>query len=140
MKGWLRFFFVAALPVSLSFVTNAIAANPEAPHTEDVKGVLMDNKCSGTADLRISGATGQLAGGRIVAEAHTKECALMPECQKSGYGVYTADNKFLKFDEAGNRKALAAIRASAKLDDFEVEVTGQVKDDAIKVVSLKLLP
>lgn len=106
----------------------------------DIKGVLMDQKCSGTADLRISGATGALVGGMVVAEAHTRECALKPECQKSGYGVYTADNKFLKFDEEGNRKALAAIKASTKLDDLEVEVTGEVKDDKIKVSTLKLLP
>jgi hypothetical protein len=111
-----------------------------AAHAEDIKGILIDEKCSGKADLRISGATGLLVGGRIVAEAHTKECLLMPECQKSGYGVYTSDNKFLKFDEAGNRKALAAIKASAKLDDFEVEVTGEVKGDTVKVVSLKVLP
>jgi hypothetical protein len=109
-------------------------------HAEEIKGILMDQMCSGKADLRISGATGLLVGGRIVAEAHTRECLLMPECQKSGYGVYTSDNKFLKFDEAGNRKALAAIKASSKLDDFEVEVTGEVKGDTIKVASLKVLP
>ena len=111
-----------------------------AAHAEEIKGILMDQMCSGKADLRISGATGLLVGGRIVAEAHTRECLLMPECQKSGYGVYTSDNKFLKFDEAGNRKALAAIKASSKLDDFEVEVTGEVKGDTIKVASLKVLP
>ena len=110
-----------------------------AAHAEEIKGILMDQMCSGKADLRISGSTGTLVGGRIVAEAHTRECLLMPECQKSGYGVYTSDNKFLKFDEAGNRKALAAIKASTKLDDFEVEVTGEVKGDTIKVVNLKVL-
>jgi len=111
-----------------------------AAHAEEIKGILMDQMCSGKADLRISGATGTLVGGRIVAEAHTRECLLMPECQKSGYGVYTNDNKFLKFDEAGNRKALAAVKASSKLDDFEVEVTGEVKGDTIKVATLKVLP
>jgi hypothetical protein len=111
-----------------------------AAHAEDIKGILMDQMCSGKADLRISGSTGTLVGGRIVAEAHTRECLLMPECQRSGYGVYTSDNKFLKFDEAGNRKALAAVKASSKLDDFEVEVTGEVKGDTIKVATLKVLP
>jgi hypothetical protein len=105
-----------------------------------IKGVLMDQMCSGKADLRISGATGTLVGGRIVAEAHTRECALMPACHKSGYGIYTSDNKFLKFDEAGNRKALAALKASTKLDDLEVEITGEIKDDTIKVATLKILP
>lgn len=131
MKSLLRFCLCFA-GVSCAFTIAARA--------DDIKGVLMDEKCSGTADLRISGSTGLLVGGRIVAEAHTKQCALMPECQKSGYGVYTSDNKFLKFDEGGNHKALAAIKASNKLDDLEVEVTGQVKGDTIKVLTLKLLP
>lgn len=122
--------------LTASFVCGFAVAAPAA----DIKGVLMDQMCSGTADLRISGATGNLAGGRIVAEAHTKECALKPACQKSGYGVYTDDNKFLKFDGAGDRKALAAIKASGKLDDLEVEVTGEIKDDTIKVATLKILP
>ena len=123
-----------------AFAAAAPAADIKSDTKGDIKGILMDQKCSGTADLRISGSTGTLVGGRIVAEAHTKQCALMPECEKSGYGVYTSDNKFLKFDEAGNRKAVAALKASTKLDDFEVEVTGEVKDDTIKVATLKILP
>ena len=134
MTRLLRLLIVLSLPCTFAMAATGAAAG------ESIKGILMDQKCSGTADLRISGSTGLLVGGRIVAEAHTHECLLMPECQKSGYGVDTSDNKFLKFDEAGSRKALAAIKASTKLDDFEVEVTGEVKGDSIKVVSLKLLP
>lgn len=121
----------------LSAVLSSCAALAQAV---EIKGVLMDQASSGKADLRISGATGTLVGGMIVAEAHTKEEMLKPENEKSGYGVYTSDNKFLKFDQAGNRKALAAIKASSKLDDFEVVVTGEVKDDTIKVSTLKILP
>jgi hypothetical protein len=136
MNGLARFLTIAGLVGGFAMAATA----PTAATTEDIKGILMDQKCSGTADLRISGATGLLVGGRIVAEAHTRECLLKPECEKSGYGVYTSDNKFLTFDPAGNRKALAAIKASSKLDDFEVEVVGVVKGDSIKVTSLKLLP
>jgi hypothetical protein len=93
--------------------------------------------CSGKAEVRVL-STG-IEGGMIVAEAHTRECALMASCQKSGYGIFTWDNKFLKFDAAGSRKALEAIKASKKLDDLEVTVTGEVKGDTIKVESLKLL-
>ncbi|HEY1241846.1 MAG TPA: hypothetical protein VH640_03790 [Bryobacteraceae bacterium] len=103
----------------------------------DVKGVLMDKACSGKAEVRVL-PTG-IEGGMIVAEAHTRECALMPACQKSGYGVFTYDQKFLAFDPAGNRKAVEAIKASKKLDDLEVQVTGEIKGDTIKVESLKLL-
>jgi hypothetical protein len=107
---------------------------------DTVKGILIDERSSGEAYLRISGATGLLEGGRIVAEAHTKEDLLKPDNEKTGYGIFTDDNKFLKFDAAGDRKALALIKESKKLDDFEIEVTGEIKGDTMKVISLKLLP
>jgi len=125
---------VAILPVSF------LMAGQTGTARSEIKGILMDRMCSGKADLRISGANGALVGGRIVAEAHTRECDLKPQCEKSGYGVYTSDNKFLTFDESGNRKAIAALKASTKLDDIEVDITGEVKDDSIKVATLKILP
>jgi hypothetical protein len=103
-----------------------------------VQGILMDQMCSSKAEVHIV-AGPRLEGGMIVAEAHTRECALMPACQKSGYGVFTYENKFLKFDEAGSRKALAMLRASKKEDDLKVEVTGEIQGDVIKVASLKLI-
>ena len=103
-----------------------------------ILGVLMDRACSSKAEVRIVPGP-RIEGGLIVAEAHTRECALMPDCQKSGYGVFTFENKFLKFDDAGNRKALEAIKASKKLDDLEVEITGEIQGDTIRVATLKLL-
>lgn len=111
-----------------------LAVSGSAPTT--VKGVIMDKMCSSKAEVRLL-PTG-IEGGMIVAEAHTRQCALMTACEKSGYGIYTWDQKFLSFDSAGNRKALAAIKASKKLDDLEAEVTGVVNGDTIKVQSLKL--
>jgi hypothetical protein len=125
--------FIQVLCVgSLLPIAAVVAAGP-AP----VKGILIDKKCSAGAEVRVL-STG-IEGGMVVAEAHTRECALMPACQKSGYGVFTYDNKFLAFDEAGNRQALAAIKASKKLGNLEVEVTGEVKGDTIKVASLKMI-
>jgi len=60
----------------------------------DVDGVLMDKMCSMKA----------MKDGQSAAAMHTKECALMPDCQKSGYGVFTADGRYLKFDAAGDEK------------------------------------
>jgi hypothetical protein len=108
-----------------------------APGTSTIRGVIIDKQCSSKAEVRVL-PTG-IEGGMIVAEAHTRECALMPACQKSGYGVFTYDNKFLAFDEAGNRKALEALKASKKEDDLKIEVTGEIQNDTIKVTSLKLL-
>jgi len=105
----------------------------------DFQGVLMDRACSSKADVRVAPGP-RIEGGMVVAEAHDRDCLLMPDCQKSGYGVYTSDNKFYSFDEAGNKKALEAIKASKKLDDFEVQITGDLKGDTLKVATLKLLP
>jgi hypothetical protein len=103
-----------------------------------IQGILMDQMCSSKAEVHIVSGP-RLEGGMIVAEAHTKQCALMPECQKSGYGVFTYENKYLKFDAAGSRKALALLHATKKEDDLKVEVTGEVQGDTIKVASLKLV-
>ena len=104
----------------------------------DVKGVLIDKQCSYKAETRIVPGP-RLEGGIVVAYTHMRSCALMPECQKSGYGVFTYDQKFLAFDAEGNRKALALLKSTKKEDDLRVEVSGEIKDDTIKVASLKLV-
>ncbi len=103
-----------------------------------VQGVLIDRECSSKAETRIVPGP-RLEGGIVVAYNHTRQCALMTECQKSGYGVFTYDNKFLAFDEEGNRKALALLKESKKEDDFRVEVTGEIQGDKLKVTSIKLM-
>ena len=115
-----------------------LAAFAAVASAAQVQGILMDQMCSSKAEVRIVSGP-RLEGGMIVAEAHTRECALIPACEKSGYGVFTYDNKFLKFDAAGSRKALAALKASKKEDDLKVEVTGEIQGDTIKVASLKLV-
>jgi hypothetical protein len=119
----------------------ATLAASAAPTT--VHGVLMDKECSSKAEVRVVPGA-MLEGGMLVAYTHTRQCALMPSCQKSGYGVFTYDHKFLSFDAAGSQKALAVIKASKKEDDLKVEVTGEIQGDTIqghtiKVASLKLL-
>jgi hypothetical protein len=115
-----------------------LAAFAAAVSAAEFQGILIDEMCSSKAEVRIVSGP-RLEGGMIVAEAHLRECALMPACQKSGYGVFTYDNKFLKFDAAGSRKALAALKASKKEDDLKVQVTGELQGDTIKVTTLKLV-
>jgi hypothetical protein len=71
------------------------------------------------------------------ADSHTRECALT--CQKSGFGIVTADKKFLKFDADGNAKILEQLKSSDKTDHLRVNVSGDVKGDTITVESVKLL-
>ena len=67
---------------------------------------------------------------------HTRECALT--CAKSGFGLVLSDGKFLKFDEAGNAKALGALKASSKDKDLKVKVSGTKDGETIQVESLDL--
>ena len=70
-------------------------------------------------------------------DSHTRDCALM--CEKSGFGILTADKKFLKFDAQGNAKITEELKASDKKDHLRVDVSGDVDGDTLKVTSVKLL-
>ena len=52
--------------------------------------------------------------------------------------ITTADGKFVKFDEEGNAKALAALKASTKESDLKAKVTGTVDGEVVKVSSVEL--
>jgi hypothetical protein len=67
---------------------------------------------------------------------HTKDCAI--SCAKSGFGIVLADGKFIKFDERGNVKALAALKATGKEKDLKAKVTGTMKEDVIQVDSIDI--
>jgi hypothetical protein len=69
-------------------------------------------------------------------DTHTTACAI--SCEKGGYGILTAEGTFLKFDDAGNTKALAALKASKKKDHVRAVVTGELNGDTIKVTSVAL--
>jgi hypothetical protein len=68
--------------------------------------------------------------------SHTKKCAL--GCAKGGFGLVTADGKFVKFDEGGNTKAVAALKATSKDTDLKAKVSGDVDGDMIKVTSIEI--
>jgi hypothetical protein len=95
---------------------------PVAASATDWNGVpLMDKNCSG----KMKGTP----------DAHTTSCAL--KCAGSGYGVITADGTFVPFDKAGSEKALALLKGTKKADHLRVDVSGELKDGAIAVASLK---
>ena len=68
--------------------------------------------------------------------SHTRECALM--CSKSGYALVTADGKFLKFDEAGNARALSLLKKLSKEKDLKAKVSGTLNSDVLKVQSIEI--
>ena len=105
-----------------------IAGLAGAASAAEINGILMDKLCSSTA----------LKGGQDVAVKHARTCNLTPNCTKSGWGVYTADGKYIALDSAGNALALKALQSSTKKDDMKVTVSGDVQGDTIKVTDLKL--
>ena len=109
------------LVIALALVTLPLAA-------ENVEGILVDKMCSAKIVEKGYGA----------AKMHTKMCALMDPCKASGYGVVTADGKFLKFDAEGDKQALKALESTAKDDNITVKVDGTVSGDNLKVKSLSL--
>jgi hypothetical protein len=104
----------------------AMAISAFAAETK-VQGYLVDIAC---ADEE-----GQKPG---FGAKHTKDCLLMPECVKSGYGVLTDDKKVIKFDKAGNTQAKKFIDTLKKEKDIKVGVTGTVTGETMTVSKIEL--
>jgi hypothetical protein len=120
MKFTVRLLVIAALMAALGC----------AAYAAEVQGILLDRACS---------AKIVTAGDQKAAQAHTRDCSLMPDCVKAGYGVYTADGKFITLDPAGNKKAEEALKASKKTNNIKVQVTGDQAGDSMKVTAIKIL-
>lgn len=88
-------------------------------------GVLMDKACS--------------AENKITEKAlkHGKDCALMADCVKSGYGVLTAEGKFIAFDAAGNKKVAAFLKSFKRDDSIKIKVEGTLENSTLKVNTIK---
>ena len=107
--------------VLATFLT--LAAAPVLVSAETWKGVsVVDTMC--------------LSKVKADPDKHPTSCAL--QCAKGGYGLLTSDGTYLKFDEAGNEKAVAALKATKKTDHLRATVEGEQKGDLIKVTSLVL--
>jgi hypothetical protein len=69
-------------------------------------------------------------------DAHPRSCAL--KCAGSGFGIWTADGKYLKFDAAGSEKALALLKASEQTDHLRVDVTGELAGETLNVATIAM--
>ena len=103
----------------------APAAAPAAAAETWTNVSIMDGNCVQKAEIKAN------------PDAHSTVCAL--KCEQGGYGILTSDGTYLKFDDAGNKKALAALKATKKTDHLRVDVTGTKEGDSIKVKTLKMV-
>jgi hypothetical protein len=99
----------------------------------------MDTANSANVEERIEPG-GLLAGGMIAAEAYSREAALKPESRKAGYGIYTHSQRLLiaRVIE-GNEFVIRRSKPRSKEDDLQIEVTGEVKGNVLKVESIRIV-
>src|SRR5262249_46377 len=110
--------------LAASLTLLGLVAVPALAANESYKGVsVIDANCSKKAAAD--------------PDAHTRSCAL--QCAMSGYGILTADKKFIKFDDAGNAKVQEGLKALDKKDHLRADVSGDLQGDTLKVTSIKLL-
>ena len=76
----------------------------------------------------------------IAAAAYMREAALKPESQKAGYGIYTHSQRLLiaRVIE-GNEFVIRRSKPLSKEDDLQIEVTGEVKGNVLKVESIRIM-
>jgi hypothetical protein len=104
----------------------AVALSAFAADTK-VQGYLVDIACASEEGQRAN-----------FGAKHSKDCLLMPDCAKSGYGVLTDDKKVIKFDAASNEKAKQFIADLKKQKDIKVNVTGTVNGEHMTVSKIEL--
>ncbi|MFA6129986.1 MAG: hypothetical protein WC731_03260 [Candidatus Omnitrophota bacterium] len=103
--------------------TTAVAAPATTPETMALKGDIIDNMCAGTNKANLA----------EFVKTHTKECALMPNCQASGYSIF-ADGKLYAFDKDSNAKVAEFLKnADSKL---QVTVTAKQVGDELSLISI----
>jgi hypothetical protein len=112
------------LAVSLIMVVAGVLAFAQGKASQPVKltGYLIDNMC---ADSHGEGdALAETAKG------HPTACALMPSCTEGGFAL-VVDKKMYKLDEAGNKSALAVVKATKATKGLRVEVEGTLEGSTL---------
>lgn len=91
-----------------------------------LSGYLVDTVCA-TDHVKDSAE----AATKFAAE-HTRDCGLMEDCVKGGYGVFS-DGKWYPFDDKGNELAKAIFDKTRKKDHIKVTVEGMKHSGKILV-------
>ncbi len=110
----------------VSFFTLFVALGIPLVLGEETKetGILMDKACGQV-----------MAANAEKVRKHGTVCALMESCKQSGFGLIL-DGKFLNFDEAGNKMALAIFQNTESQNNVQVDVTGNFSGDKVRVKSI----
>lgn len=114
------------LGLGMALLLAGVAVAATGAKSVKLTGYLIDNACSARANTE---------GGAEKVKNHTVKCAMMPNCEKSGYALF-ADGKLYKLDDAGNKKAVEIYKNTKVERGLQVSVEGDVEGDALKVTSM----
>ena len=95
-----------------------------------LKGYLLDVACHDRLKPK-----GHL---NLSAALHSRSCLEAPFCTRSGFGVLTDDQHFIKFDDDGNAKVKKFIAGFNRETDIKIIVTGTVAGDKMTVSKIEL--
>lgn len=69
-------------------------------------------------------------------QRHNKDCALMPNCKKVGYSVYSS-RKWFDLDREGDALAIKLLQTSKRQNGFYVEIVGSRSGKVLKVKTIR---
>ena len=113
---------ISLLGVALALAATLAYAQGEKK-TVKVTGYVIDNMCAG------------MHGTEDEAKEHSTSCALMPNCEKSGYAVISGDKTY-KLDANGNKLAEQALKTTHTKKGLRVEVEGTLDGDTLRADKL----
>src|SRR5882724_9988174 len=114
---------------SLAAVLIALVSVVSAHEPIKVSGYLVDKMCA-AHHVKDNAADGTKFAGE-----HTKDCGLMKDCVKSGYGIFS-EGKWYEFDDKGSKLALAIFNKTKNKDHIKATVEGQLHEGKIMVEKL----
>jgi type 1 fimbria pilin len=118
--------FIALLMGVLLLASMAVAGQAAGgSETVTLNGVVVDNACA-------SGHKTDL--GEFV-KTHTKDCALMPGCEASGYSLVTPDGQAQMFTKTGSQKVAKFLKT--KKGTLKVEVKVKKIGKELELISIK---
>lgn len=95
----------------------------------DLQGVIADWNC----------VPAMVREGRAKTLRQRRDCSLMKNFNRPGYGLITDDKKFYRLDENGNKQARLLLKNTPDKDNLKVVVTGDIEGDTVKVTNMSLL-
>jgi hypothetical protein len=95
----------------------------------DLQGVIADWNC----------VKPMVKNGRDKILKQNRNCSLMTNYSREGYGIITVDKKFYKLDDAGRAWALRLLKDTPDKDNLKVVVNGDIEGDTLHVKNMSEL-